>query len=88
MALAGERRKGREVGEGLLGRDIAVEPLLGLERVRRRGIEAGEQQEREQERDQREREGRHVIVAITDGGDTTSSKKFKDALDAAQKAQP
>ena len=34
----------------------------------------------------REREGRHVIVAITDGGDTTSSKKYKDALDAALKA--
>jgi Ca-activated chloride channel family protein len=34
----------------------------------------------------RDREGRHVIVAITDGGDTTSSKKYKDALDAAQKA--
>jgi len=34
----------------------------------------------------RQREGRHVIVAITDGGDTTSSKKYKDALDAAQKA--
>jgi len=34
----------------------------------------------------RERQGRHVIVAISDGGDTTSSKKFKDALDAAQKA--
>jgi Ca-activated chloride channel homolog len=34
----------------------------------------------------RERAGRHVIVAITDGGDTTSSKKYKDALDAAQKA--
>jgi len=34
----------------------------------------------------RDREGRHVIVAVTDGGDTTSSKKFKDALDAAQRA--
>ncbi|MSV35296.1 MAG: VWA domain-containing protein [Bryobacterales bacterium] len=34
----------------------------------------------------REREGRHVIVAISDGGDTTSSKKYRDALDAAQKA--
>jgi Ca-activated chloride channel family protein len=34
----------------------------------------------------RDREGRHVIVAITDGGDTTSSKKYKDALDAAQNA--
>ena len=34
----------------------------------------------------RAREGRHVIVAMTDGGDTTSAKKYKDALDAAQKA--
>jgi Ca-activated chloride channel family protein len=34
----------------------------------------------------RDREGRHVIVVVTDGGDTTSSRKYKDALDAAQKA--
>jgi Ca-activated chloride channel family protein len=34
----------------------------------------------------RDREGRHVIVAVSDGGDTTSSKKYRDALDAAQKA--
>lgn len=34
----------------------------------------------------RDREGRHVIVAISDGGDTTSSKKYMDALDAVQKA--
>jgi Ca-activated chloride channel family protein len=34
----------------------------------------------------REREGRHIFVAVTDGGDTTSSKKYQDALDAAQKA--
>jgi len=34
----------------------------------------------------RNREGRHVFVAITDGGDTTSAKKYQDALDAAQKA--
>jgi Ca-activated chloride channel family protein len=34
----------------------------------------------------RDRDGRHVIVAVTDGGDTTSSKKFADSLDAAQKA--
>ncbi len=34
----------------------------------------------------RDREGRHVIVAVTDGGDTTSSKKYNDALNAAQKA--
>jgi Ca-activated chloride channel family protein len=34
----------------------------------------------------RDREGRHVIVAVSDGGDTTSSKKYRDALDATQKA--
>jgi Ca-activated chloride channel family protein len=34
----------------------------------------------------RDREGRHVIVVVTDGGDTTSFRKYKDALDAAQKA--
>ena len=33
-----------------------------------------------------DREGRHVIVVVSDGGDTTSSKKYPDALDAAQKA--
>jgi Ca-activated chloride channel family protein len=33
-----------------------------------------------------EREGRHVIVVVTDGGDTTSYKKFGDALRAAQRA--
>jgi len=34
----------------------------------------------------RDREGRHVIVVVTDGGDTTSSKKYPDALAAALKA--
>lgn len=33
-----------------------------------------------------EREGRHVMILITDGGDTTSSKKYHDALRAAQMA--
>lgn len=33
-----------------------------------------------------DRDGRHVIVAVSDGGDTTSSKKYPDAVDAAQKA--
>jgi Ca-activated chloride channel family protein len=37
-------------------------------------------------RDLRDREGRHVMVTITDGGDTTSSKKFRDAVEAAQRA--
>lgn len=32
------------------------------------------------------RQGRHVIVAVTDGGDTTSSKQFADALRAAHAA--
>ncbi|MBV9266648.1 MAG: VWA domain-containing protein [Acidobacteriaceae bacterium] len=32
------------------------------------------------------REGRHVMVIVTDGGDTTSYKKFDDALQAAQGA--
>jgi len=34
----------------------------------------------------RDRQGRHVIVVVTDGGDTTSVKKYPDARDAAQKA--
>lgn len=33
-----------------------------------------------------DREGRHVMVVITDGGDTTSYKHFEDALGAAQRA--
>ena len=32
------------------------------------------------------REGRHVMVVVTDGGDTTSYKKYPDALAAAQRA--
>ena len=32
------------------------------------------------------REGRHVIVVVTDGGDTTSYKKYPDALAAAQRS--
>lgn len=32
------------------------------------------------------REGRHVMVVVTDGGDTTSSKTFQDALEAVQRA--
>ena len=32
------------------------------------------------------REGRRVIVVVTDGGDTTSYKKYPDALEAAQRA--
>ena len=32
------------------------------------------------------REGRHVMVIVTDGGDTTSYKKYPDALAAAQEA--
>jgi Ca-activated chloride channel family protein len=32
------------------------------------------------------REGRHVMVIVSDGGDTTSHFKYHDALEAAQKA--
>jgi Ca-activated chloride channel family protein len=32
------------------------------------------------------REGRHVMVIVSDGGDTTSHWKYHDALEAAQKA--
>jgi Ca-activated chloride channel homolog len=32
------------------------------------------------------RDGRHVIVIVTDGGDTTSSKDFHQALESAQRA--
>lgn len=32
------------------------------------------------------REGRHVVIIVTDGGDTTSLKKYDDALVAAQQA--
>lgn len=36
--------------------------------------------------DLEQREGRHVLVAVTDGSDTTSNKTFHDALRAAQLA--
>lgn len=32
------------------------------------------------------REGRHVMIVVTDGGDTTSYKQYPDALAAAQRA--
>jgi Ca-activated chloride channel family protein len=32
------------------------------------------------------REGRHVMIVVTDGGDTTSYKQYKDALSEAQRA--
>ena len=35
-------------------------------------------------RDLTGRDGRHVIVAVTDGGDTTSVKKYADAFESAQ----
>jgi Ca-activated chloride channel homolog len=34
----------------------------------------------------RNRQGRHVVVVVTDGGDTTSKKKYRDAVEAAQRA--
>ena len=34
-------------------------------------------------RDMDDREGRHVIIVVTDGGDTTSSHNYHDALEAA-----
>lgn len=34
----------------------------------------------------RRREGRHVIVVVTDGGDTTSMKSYRDAVESAQRA--
>jgi Ca-activated chloride channel family protein len=37
-------------------------------------------------RDLNGRDGRHVIVAVTDGGDTTSVKKYADAFESAQSA--
>ncbi len=37
-------------------------------------------------RDLEGREGRHVIIIVTDGGDTTSYKDFHTALDSAQRA--
>jgi Ca-activated chloride channel family protein len=32
------------------------------------------------------REGRHVMIVVTDGGDTTSYKQYKDALSEAQRS--
>ncbi|MGH9558631.1 MAG: VWA domain-containing protein, partial [Bryobacteraceae bacterium] len=32
------------------------------------------------------RDGRHVIVLVSDGGNTTSTKAYKDALESAQRA--
>jgi Ca-activated chloride channel homolog len=37
-------------------------------------------------RDLEGREGRHVIVVVTDGGDTTSTKNYHQALESAQRA--
>lgn len=37
-------------------------------------------------RDMEGREGRHVLIVVTDGGDTTSYKDFNQALEAAQRA--
>lgn len=37
-------------------------------------------------RDMDDREGRHVIIVVTDGGDTTSSHSYHDALEATQRA--
>lgn len=37
-------------------------------------------------RDLRGRNGRHVMVIVSDGGNTTSARKYKDALDAVQRA--
>ena len=35
----------------------------------------------------RSRDGRHVVVVVTDGGDTTSSKKYSDALSSILHAE-
>ncbi len=37
-------------------------------------------------KDIEERDGRHVLVVVTDGGDTTSTRQYRDALEAAQRA--
>lgn len=37
-------------------------------------------------RDMEDREGRHVVIVVTDGGDTTSSRTFHQALEATQRA--
>ena len=36
--------------------------------------------------DLEDRDGRHAMVVVTDGGDTTSTKRFHDALQAAHRA--
>lgn len=36
--------------------------------------------------DIQEREGRHVLIVVTDGGDTISSKSYHEAMEAAHKA--
>ncbi len=38
-------------------------------------------------RDLESRDGRHAMIVITDGGDTTSTKDFDAALEAAQRAE-
>ncbi len=38
-------------------------------------------------RDIEDRDGRHAMIVVTDGGDTTSSKDFDAALQAAQRAE-
>ncbi len=35
----------------------------------------------------RDREGRHAIVVVTDGGDTTSGRIYKDAIEAIQRSE-
>src|SRR5207302_9994550 len=37
-------------------------------------------------RDLQHQDGRHVMVIVSDGGNTTSSKVFKDAREAAQRS--
>ncbi len=37
-------------------------------------------------RETEDREGRHVMIIVTDGGDTTSSRTFHQALESAQRA--
>lgn len=34
-----------------------------------------------------DRDGRHVVIIVTDGGDTTSYKKFNDAVEAALRSE-
>src|SRR5205823_4525402 len=35
----------------------------------------------------KDRQGRHVMIVVTDGGDTTSKTKYRDALEAVQRAK-